>query len=48
MYVSTTSDNNKVGEAVFSPHFRRQVSSADRLFKLQPSKEYFALLIPVL
>ena len=47
MYVSTTSDSSKVGEEVFSPQLRRQVSSADRFFKLQPSKEYFSLLIPV-
>ena len=47
MYVSTTSESRRVGNEMFNPHFRRQLSSADRFFRLQPSNEYFSLLIPV-
>ena len=46
--MSTTSDSNRVGEDVFSPHFKRQFSNAERFFKLQPSKEYFSLSRPVI
>ena len=32
---------------MFSPHLRRQFSSAALFFKLQPSREYFSLSKPV-